>query len=57
MTRPTDINLNLNEYNQGFFNCPFMFNSDRCNANCDTLDNTPSRVSISNNKRCQFKCF
>ena len=38
MTRPTLIDLNPDEYNHGLYYDPFMFNLDRCNGSCNTLD-------------------
>ena len=38
MNRPTLIDLNPDEYNQGFCYYPFIVNLERCNGRCNTLD-------------------
>ena len=39
IARPSLINLNPDEFNEGLHYFPFMFNLDRCNRSCNTLDN------------------
>ena len=38
MTRSILIDINSDEYNQGFHKYSFMVNLDRCNGSCNTLD-------------------
>ena len=41
--RPTLINFNSGEYNQGLSYCPFIVNLDRCNGSCNSLDDLSNR--------------
>ena len=41
MSRPTLIDLNPDEYNQGLCYYPFIVNLDRCHCSCSTF-NDPS---------------
>ena len=47
-TRPTVIDLNSDENNQGLHHYPFMVNLGRCNGSCNTLDDLLSRISYLN---------
>ena len=49
MTRPTLIDFNPDEYNQGLRYYPFMVNLDRCNGTCNGLDD------LSDKKCVQYK--
>ena len=46
MTRPTLIDLNSDEYNQGLCYYPFMVNLHRYNGCCDTLDDISGRICV-----------
>ena len=46
MARPTLIDLNPDEYNQGLRCYPFMVNLDMCNWSCNTLDNMSRRIRV-----------
>ena len=46
MTRPTPIDLNSIEYNQGLCYYPFMTKLDRRNESCNTLDDPSSRICV-----------
>ena len=48
ITRPTLIDLNPDEYNQGLCYYPFLVSLDRCNGSCNTLDDLSSKIGISN---------
>ena len=50
MTKPTLINLNLDEYNHGlcYCNCLFMINFDRCNRGFNTFDNPSGKIQVPN---------
>ena len=48
MTRPTLIDLNPDECNQGWCYYPFLVNLDKCNASCNTLDDTSGRILVPN---------
>ena len=48
MTRPTLIDLDLDEYNQGLRQYSFTINLDRCNGSCNTLDSPSSRICAPN---------
>ena len=52
MTRPTLIDLNLDEYDQRLHYYPFMFNIDRCNGSCNTLvvihETNPEQIATAN---------
>ena len=48
MARPTLIDSNPNEYNQGFRYFPFMVSFDRCNGSCNNLDDTSGRIFVPN---------
>ena len=57
MSRPTNIKLNTDEYNQGLNHHPFMVSLDRCDGICHTLDDLfgnkffPSKTGEENFKR------
>ena len=58
MTRPTLIDLNHDEYNQGLRYYPFMINLERCSGNCNSFDNPSGQICVPNKTRgCKFKCF
>ena len=42
--RPTFIDSNPDEHNQGLRYYPFIINLDRCNGSCNTLDNPSGRI-------------
>lgn len=46
MTRPTLIDSNPDEYNQGLHCYPFIVNLDRWNGSCNTLDDPPHRICV-----------
>ena len=48
MSQPTIINLHPNEYSQEFHNYPFAGNLDRCVGSCNTLNDLPNKVCVSN---------
>ena len=48
MTRQTLIDLNPDEYNQGWRYYPFMVNFDRCNVSYNSLDNPFGRICVPN---------
>ena len=48
MSQPTIINLHPNEYSQEFHNYPFAVNLDRCVGSCNTLNDLPNKVCVSN---------
>ena len=48
MSQPTIINLHPNEYSQEFHNYPFAVNLDRCVGSCNTLNDLPNEVCVSN---------
>ena len=48
ITRPTLIDLNSDEYNQGLRYYSFIINLNRCNGSCNTLDKPSSRMCIAN---------
>ena len=48
MTRPTLIDLNPDENNQGLRYYQFIVNLDRCNGSCNTPDEPSSRMRIAN---------
>ena len=48
MTQPTLINLHPNEYSQELYYCPFAVKLDRCVESCNTLNNLPHKVCVSN---------
>ena len=48
ITRPTLVDLNPDEYNQGFCWYPFLVSLDRCKGSCNTLDDLSSKIGISN---------
>ena len=48
MTRPTLIDLNPDENNQGLRYYQFIVNLDRCNGICNTPDEPSSRMRIAN---------
>ena len=47
ITRPTLVDLNPDEYNQGFCCYPFLVSLDRCKGSCNSLDDR-SKIGISN---------
>ena len=46
MTRPTVIDLNLDEYNQGLRYYQFMVNLDRCNGNGNTFYDPSGKTCV-----------
>ena len=48
MSQPTIINLHPNEYSQEFHYYPFAVNLDRCVGSCNTLNDLPNKVCVSN---------
>ena len=46
--RPTLINLNLDEHDQGSCHSPFMLGLDRCNGSCNTPDHLSTRICVPN---------
>ena len=48
VTKPTLIDSNLGEYNQGVSYYPFVVNLDRSNWSTNTLDDQSSRICIPN---------
>ena len=48
MIQPTLINLDPNEYSQGFDYCTFAVNLDRSLGGCNTLNNLPNNVCVPN---------
>ena len=48
MIRPTLIDLNPDENNQGLHYYPFLFKVDRCNGSCNTLDDLSSKIYVPN---------
>ena len=48
MTRPTLIDLNPNEYNQGMRYYPFTINVNRCNGSCNTFGDSSDRIYVLN---------
>ena len=46
MNRPTLIDLDSDEYNQGLHYHPFTINVDRCNGSCNTLDDPSHRICV-----------
>ena len=48
MTRPTLINLNPDEYNQGFCYYSLMVSLDRRNGSCNTLDDPSNKICALN---------
>ena len=48
MIRPTLIDLNHDEYKQGWCYYPFMVNWDRCNGGCNTIDDPSGRIYVPN---------
>ena len=46
MTRPTLIDFNPDEYNQGLRYYPFMVNLDRCNGTCNGLDDLSDKICV-----------
>ena len=48
ITRPTLIDLNSDEYNQGLRYYSFIINLNRCNGSCNALDKPSSRMCIAN---------
>ena len=48
MTRPTLIDFNPDEYNQGLHYYPFMVNLDRCIGSCNSFDDPSSRKCVAN---------
>ena len=59
MTRPTFIDLNPNEYNQGMRYCPFMVNLDLMEVVILLMVHLIEyKFKIQDvNTRCKFKCF
>ena len=59
MTRPTLIDLNLDEYDQRLHYYPFMFNIDRCNGSCNTLvvihETNPQQIATANSYSKQLR--
>ena len=48
MTRPTLIDLNPDEYNQGLRYYPFMVNLEKCSGGYNTLDDRSSQICVPN---------
>ena len=48
MTRPTLIDLNSDEYNEGLRYYPFIVNLDRCNGSYNILDDPSGRIRVVN---------
>ena len=48
ITRPTIINLNPDEHNQGFCYYTFMIKLDKCNGSCNTLDDVSLEICVPN---------
>ena len=48
MIRATLIDLNSDEYNQGFSQYLFMVNLDRCNGIYNAFDNASSKICVPN---------
>ena len=48
MTQPTFLNLHPNEYSQEIHYYPFAVKSDRCVGSCNTLNELPNKVAVSN---------
>ena len=48
ISRPTLIDLNIDEHKQGFCYNSFMINLGRCNGSCNTLDNSSGRIYVPN---------
>ena len=48
MTRPTLLDLNLDEYNQRLCYYPFMVDLNRCNVSCNTLNDPSGRIYVPN---------
>ena len=46
MTKPTLIDLNLDEYKRRLRYCPFMLNLDRCNGSGNTPGDQSSRICV-----------
>ena len=46
MNRPTLIDLNPNQHNQGLFYHVFMVNLEKCNGSCNTLDDLSGKMSV-----------
>ena len=46
MIRPTLVDLNPDEYNQGLCHYPFMVNLDQLNGSCNTLDDLSSGICV-----------
>ena len=48
MTQPLFINLNPNEYSQGFHYYPFPVKLVRCFRSCNTLNDLSNKVYVPN---------
>ena len=48
MTRPTLIDLNLDEHDQGLCHYPFMLSLDRYKGSCNAPDHLSSRICVPN---------
>ena len=48
MIRPTPIDLNPDEHNQGLSYYPLIVNLDGCYGSCNTLDNISCRICVPN---------
>ena len=48
ISRPTLIDLNIDEHKQGFCYNSFMINLGRCNGSYNTLDNSSGRIYVPN---------
>ena len=46
--RPSLIDLNLDELNEGLHHYPFMASLDKCNGSCNTLDDPSCRICVPN---------
>ena len=46
ITRPTLIDINPDEHNQGLRYYPFMVNLDRCNGTCNGLDDLSDKICV-----------
>ena len=48
VTRPTIIDLNPDEHNQGFCYYTFMIKLDTCNGSCNTLNDVSLKIYVPN---------
>ena len=46
MTKPTIIILKSDKYNEGVHYYPFIFDLERCNGSCNTLDDPSDKQKM-----------